>query len=211
MSPLCFQQPWTRPHGPQLNKTVVLAPGLARLAYTLLSFAAITLLVLFFPVSFAIATFRYRLWEIDLLINRALVYGTLTGSLLAVYLGSVVLLQSLFRSLAGQESNLAIVVATLAAAALFQPLRRHLQTFIDRRFYRRKYDAAQVLAAFSVTLRDEVDLARLSDDLLLVVQETLQPAHVSLWLRRPATSRASPQPVVEGQPEGKQAARTDGR
>jgi hypothetical protein len=159
-----------------------LEPGLARLVYTLFSFAAITLLVLFFPVSFAIAIFRYRLWEIDLIINRALVYGLLTGSLLAVYLGSVVLLQDLFRSLTGQESNLAIVVATLAAAALFQPLRRRLQAFIDRRFYRRKYDAAHVLAAFSASLRDEVDLARLSEDLLAVLEDTLQPSHVSLWL-----------------------------
>jgi hypothetical protein len=101
-----------------------------------------------------------------------------------VYFGSVVGLQSLFRALAGQESQLAVVASTLAIAALFQPLRRRIQTFIDRRFYRRKYDAAQVLADFSATARDEVDLDRLTGELLAVVEETLQPAHVSLWLRK---------------------------
>ncbi len=137
------------------------------------------------PVSVGIAILRYRLYDIDLIINRALVYGGLTGSLTIIYLGGVLLLQGLFRTLTGQENNLAIVVSTLAAAALFQPLRGRLQAVIDRRFYRRKYDAARTLAAFSARLRDEVELSTLSDDLLAVVAETMQPAHVSLWLRQP--------------------------
>ncbi len=162
-----------------------------------------------FPLAIGVAILRYRLWDIDLIIRRTLVYGTLTGVLLAVYLGSVVLLQGLFRSLIGHEHNLAIVVATLVSAALVQPLRRRIQGSIDRRFYRRKYDAAQVLAAFSATLRDEVDLTRLSDDLLTVVEETMQPTHVSLWLRHPSRPPASPHPSIARRPEGEQAVGAD--
>ena len=138
--------------------------------------------LLLFPVSFAIAVLRYRLWDVGVVINRTLVYGALTGSLVLVYLFSVVLLQLAFRSITGQGTALAIVVSTLAIAALFQPLRQRLQLGIDRRFFRQKYDAAQTLAAFSSTLRNEVDMDRLSQALVDVVEETMQPEHVSLWL-----------------------------
>jgi hypothetical protein len=135
------------------------------------------------PVAVGIAVLRYRLYDIDLLINRALVYGSLTVVLAAAYVGGVVSLQSVFRALTGEQSTLAIVASTLAIAALFNPLRRRIQGFIDRRFYRRKYDAAKTLAAFNARLRDETELKRLSGDVMGVVRETMQPAHVSLWLK----------------------------
>ena len=135
------------------------------------------------PVATGIAVLKYRLYNIDLLINRTLVYGSLTAVLALMYFGSVVLLQVLFVTLTGQESQLAVVASTLAIAALFNPLRRRIQGFIDRSFYRRKYDAAKTLAAFGTKLREETDLDTLSDDLVAVVEETMQPAHVSLWLR----------------------------
>jgi hypothetical protein len=135
------------------------------------------------PVAVGIAILRYRLYNIDLLINRTLVYGSLTAVLILVYVGSVVRLQELFLTLTGEQSQLAVVVSTLAIAALFNPLRRRIQGFIDRRFYRRKYDAAKTLAAFSARLREETDLDTLSDDVVAVVREAMQPAHVSLWLR----------------------------
>ncbi len=148
------------------------------------------LLALCLPVSIVIAILRYRLWDIDLLINRAVVYGTLTALLALVYFASVVLLQQLLRVLTGQGRNqLAVVASTLAIAALFQPFRRRIQATIDRRFYRRKYDAARTLQAFSAKIRDEVDLDTLTGDLLAVVEETMQPAHVSLWLRDVPASR----------------------
>jgi len=135
------------------------------------------------PIAVGIAILRYRLYDIDLFINRPLVYGSLTATLVALYFGGIVVLQRLFVLLTGQRSTLAVVASTLVIAALFNPLRRSIQSLIDRRFYRNKYDAARALEAFSVKLREETDLGALSDDLLGVVRETMQPAHVSLWLR----------------------------
>jgi hypothetical protein len=142
------------------------------------------------PAAIGIAILRYRLYDINLIINRTLVYGLLTVMLVLVYLGGVVGLQSLLRAVTGQESTLAIVASTLLIAALFNPLRRRIQAFIDRRFYRRKYDAAKTLEAFNARLRAETDLSSLSDDVLGVATRTVQPAHVSLWLRPDAEPEA---------------------
>jgi hypothetical protein len=139
--------------------------------------------LLLIPLSIGAAILRYRLYDIDVIINRALVYATLTLTLAVVYFGSVALLQFLLRSLTGQDAQLTIVVSTLGIAALFQPLRRRIQSIIDRRFYRRKYDAARTLEAFSARLRHDRDLGQLNAELLSVVRETMQPAHISLWLR----------------------------
>ena len=143
------------------------------------------------PLSFCLAILRYRLWDIDVLINRVLVYGLLTALLTLVYFSSVTLLQFLLRGLIGQalQDQWAVVGSTLAIAALFQPVRRRIQRSIDRRFYRRKYDAARTIAAFSSTLRHEVDLDQLREELVTVVQETMQPSHISLWLRPTDQSR----------------------
>ena len=143
------------------------------------------------PVAIGFAVLKYRLYEIDIIINRTLVYGALTATLVALYFGSVTTTQAIFRALSGQEEQpqLAVVVSTLVIAALFNPLRHRMQGFIDRRFYRKKYDAAKTLEAFSSKLRDETDLDALSDDLVGVVKETMQPAHVSLWLRPETTSK----------------------
>src|ERR671911_768358 len=135
------------------------------------------------PIAVGFAVLRYRLYEIDIIINRTLVYGSLTISLALVYVGLVVSLQYDFRALAGGDSQLVIVASTLAIAALFNPLRRRNQSFIDRRFYRRKYDARKTLEEFSSKLRDETDLNALHADILAVVRETMQPEHVSFWLR----------------------------
>ncbi len=148
--------------------------------------ASYFLAVIIIPLSIAFSILRYRLWEIDLLINRTLVYTTLTAILALIYFGCVVLLQKLVNGLTGQagQSPLVIVASSLAIAALFQPLRRRIQRIIDRRFYRHKYDAARTLAAFGVTLRNEVDLHQLREHLVTVVEETMPPTHVSLWLRK---------------------------
>ena len=135
------------------------------------------------PISIGIAILRYRLYEIDTLINRTLVYGSLTATLIALYFGGIVVLQRLFVLLTGQQSTLAVVASTLAIAALFNPLRRRIQGFIDRSFYRRKYDAVKTLEAFSAKLRDETDLEALNAELVEVVRETMQPSHISLWQR----------------------------
>jgi hypothetical protein len=145
------------------------------------------------PISMGIAILRYRLYEIDLLINRTLVYGILTATLVALYFGGIVVLQRVFVVLTGEKSTLAVVASTLVIAALFNPLRRRIQSFIDRRFYRRKYDARKTLETFSAKLRDETDLDALSDDLTSVVRETMQPAHVSLWLRPDTASKKGEQ------------------
>ncbi len=140
---------------------------------------------LLIPLSIGMAILRYRLYDIDVIVNRTLVYGSLTASLVLLYLGGVVLLQRGFRAVAGEGSQLAVVASTLAIAALFNPLRRLIQTFIDRRFYRKKYDARKTLEAFSARLRNETALDTLNDDLVAVVEKTMQLEHVSLWLREP--------------------------
>jgi hypothetical protein len=134
-------------------------------------------------VAVGVAILRYRLYDIDLLINRTLVYGSLTATLVALYFDGIVLLQKVFVVLTGQKSTLAVVASTLMIAALFDPLRRRIQSFIDRRFYRSKYDARKTLDTFSAKLRDQTDLEELNNELVGVVRETMQPAHVSLWLR----------------------------
>ncbi len=159
------------------------------------------------PVTLGIAVLRYRLWDIDVIINRTLVYSTLTFILALVYAGLIIALQALVHALTGQasENPLAIVGSTLVITAfLFQPLRQRTQSVIDHRFYRRKYDATRTLAAFSATLRNQVDLDQLDEQLLAVVEETLQPTHVSLWLLKPTatvfSTPAAPAPPPPCQP-----------
>jgi hypothetical protein len=158
------------------------------------SFAAV-------PIAVGVAILKYRLYDIDIIINRALVYGPLTVMLLVVYFGGVVTMQTLFRTLTGleQQSQLAVVASTLAIAALFNPLRRRIQSFIDRRFFRSKYDAGKILEAFSARLRDETDLDTLNAELITVVRESMQPEHASLWLRPNTVSPGKGGPTFDRQ------------
>jgi hypothetical protein len=150
-----------------------------------IGYAILLSLIPAIPISIGIAILRYRLYDIGLIINRTLVYGTLTAILAGVYFGVVTVTQTLLSTVTGQERlpQLVVVASTLLIAALFSPMRRQIQSFIDRRFYRRKYDARKTLEAFSAKLRNDSDLDALSDDLVGAVKETMQPAHVSLWLR----------------------------
>ena len=148
-----------------------------------LSFAIQLLVFIGMPVAIAIAIFKYRLYDIDIIINRTLVYGALSTVLAIVYLVSVALLQNLFRSITAQGSPIAIVISTLLIASLFQPLRIGLQDFIDRRFFRRKYDVEKTLAQFGASLREDVELEMLTRNLMGVIEETIQPEHISLWMR----------------------------
>ena len=141
------------------------------------------------PISMGIAITRYRLYEIDSLINRTLIYGSLTAMLAALYFVGIVVLQRVFVALTSQKSTLAVVASTLLIAASFTPLRRLIQGFIDRRFYRSNYDARKTMETFSATLRNETNLDAVSDDLVGVVRETMQPEHVSLWLRPDTTPK----------------------
>jgi hypothetical protein len=163
-----YSGPWDAPGTP-------LWLGLLQQA-ALVSFTAV-------PIAVGFAVLKYRLYDIGLLINRTLVYGSLTATLIALYFGGIVLLQGVIVLLTGQESTIAVVASTLLIAALFNPLRRRIQGLIDRRFYRGKYDARKTLESFAAKLRNETDLNALSGDLVGVVRETMQPAHVSLWLR----------------------------
>jgi len=151
--------------------------------WTLVSSAGWWVALTIVPLSLSIGVLRYRLYDIDIIINRTLVYGSLTATLVVLYFGGIVVLQRVFVLLTGEQSTLAVVASTLLIAALFTPLRRRIQSFIDRRFYRRKYDARKTLEAFSTKLKNETDLEALNNDLVGVVRETMQPAHVSVWLR----------------------------
>jgi hypothetical protein len=162
--------------------------------YPLLAVPANLLVLCIVASSFFVAIQRYRLYDIDPLVNKALVYGSLSVILAIIYFGTVIGLQALARNLTGQESPIALVISTLIIASLFQPLRGVLQRSIDRRFYRSKYDAQKTLAAFSATLRQEVSLTELQAHLLGVVEQTMRPTHTSLWLRKPASQAEKPAP-----------------
>ena len=175
-----------------LTYTVSAATDVRWIAWV--GFATMVAAILGLSVAVGVAVLRHRLYDIDIIINRTLVYDTLTATLVALYFGAIVVSQWLFVTLTGERSTLAVVASTLLIAALFNPLHRRIQSFIDRRFYRSKYDARKTLEAFSMKLRDETDLEALNEELVGVVRETMQPAHVSLWLR--------PQTAPEGEVSG---------
>ena len=157
----------------------------------------LAILFLIFPVAVAVAVLRYRLFDVDILIRRTLQYSVLSGLIALTYFGLIIVLQSAFTAITGQAQNDFVTVAsTLAIAALFAPLRRRVQDFIDRRFYRKKYDAAKTLAAFAATCRAETDLDKLTARLVEVVQETMQPERVTLWLK--PTDDGGQQPAIGG-------------
>jgi hypothetical protein len=162
----------------------VRVPGVARIVYILIGVPLMYAALFALPLSLAFSILRYRLWDVDLIFQRTLVYGALTAGLGLVYFGCVLLLQQLFRILTGTTNVLAIVISTIIIALMFDPLRRSAQAIIDRRLYRRKYDAAQTLEKFSLVAREEVDLDRLTGQLVAVVQEAMQPEHVSVWLKK---------------------------
>ncbi|MDX1437219.1 MAG: hypothetical protein R3335_10440, partial [Anaerolineales bacterium] len=162
---------------------IPLQPGLPRLIFNLPVYVLLGIILVSFPFTVVFSILRYRLWDIDVIIRRTLVYGLLTGLIVVIYFGLVVLLQSLVTAVGGQQSTIAIVVSTLAIAALVNPLRGRIQTFIDRRFYRQRYDGERALAAFGMTVRDEVDLENLTKALLDLIDETMQPESVTVWLR----------------------------
>jgi hypothetical protein len=177
------------------------SPGQAGSLYRLfVSGPADMVAALLIALSLGLAILKSRLWDIDIIINRTLVYGSLTALLSVLYFGLIFSLQALLRGLINQTNAVAVVVSTVVIYALFHPLRRRIQNSIDRRFYRRKYDAAKVVAAFSNTLRQEVDLDQLREHLLAVVQETMQPTHVSLWLRPTEHDRKHPVPWRANRP-----------
>lgn len=170
---------------PSLVFQSLVQSGAEGMLYTLVGFTVLVAAVLLIPLSIGVAILRYRLWDIDIVINRTLVYGTLTATLGLLYYLGVVLLQAPLSGVIDQGSQFAATASTLAVVALFMPLRRRIQKFVDRRFFRTKYDARKTLEAFGARVRDEVDLKKLSEALIEVVDETMKPSHVSLWLKPP--------------------------
>jgi hypothetical protein len=179
---------------PRIALRFVANAGPVSLAYTLMSAPLYLACLLAIPVCITFSILRYHLWNVDVVINRALVYGALTGTLLVTYVASVMMLQFVFRAVTQQDSSVAIVASTLTIVALSRPLRDHIQRTIDRRFYRRRYNAGRTLAAFGEVLAHEVDLGQLSEQLVAVVERTMEPAHVSLWLRTPSRDAPAHEP-----------------